>query len=269
VPRGTRKPRQRASVGLSRDLFVEYVQQAVAQAGQLAHDGRALREVFARVEQAGGHKRAMRDALRLAGMEVAKRNDYLANLQTYCDWLGVWSQQAIWQEPRLAGQRLAAAPVSDASPVPDAWQDDREDERPLPFADENAEQRAARAEQMGRADGRAGLSPDGSGFAPGTELRDIYDRGWLAGQREVIEESETATPPQQARGRRRARRRTVSVEAEAVATEEAEGATNGRRGPRGTRGAPRGYRADLGAPPRTPPVRRRRSAPAAEVPAAE
>ncbi len=45
------------------------------------------------VEDHGGNKAAMRAAMKIRDMPDGTRNDYLAYLQTYCEWLNVFAQQ--------------------------------------------------------------------------------------------------------------------------------------------------------------------------------
>jgi uncharacterized protein (UPF0335 family) len=48
--------------------------------------------LYSQAEADGYHRRALREALRLADMEPAQLRDYLTNLNAYCDKLGVFAQ---------------------------------------------------------------------------------------------------------------------------------------------------------------------------------
>jgi len=68
----------------------------VAQLDQKKADIGELRgevsQVWKFVEDHGGNKRAMRDAMKIRDMPDGTRNDYLAFLKTYCEWLDVFAQ---------------------------------------------------------------------------------------------------------------------------------------------------------------------------------
>lgn len=49
-------------------------------------------ELYSEAEQQGFNRPALKMALKLRSMEVAKRNDFLDSLQAYCEALGVWAQ---------------------------------------------------------------------------------------------------------------------------------------------------------------------------------
>jgi uncharacterized protein (UPF0335 family) len=74
-----------------------------------------LGQIYSQAEEDGFHRRALKEAIRLRGMEPSKRNDYLHALQAYCDELGVWSQGDMLDPPPEipeppAGRRRRSAP---------------------------------------------------------------------------------------------------------------------------------------------------------------
>jgi uncharacterized protein (UPF0335 family) len=77
-----------------------------------------LGQIYSQAEEDGFHRKALKEAIRLKGMEPSKRNDYLHSLQIYCDELGVWSQgdlldpaPEIPAEPPTGRRRRASKPT--------------------------------------------------------------------------------------------------------------------------------------------------------------
>ncbi|HEV2303820.1 MAG TPA: GapR family DNA-binding domain-containing protein [Stellaceae bacterium] len=72
-----------------------------------------LGNVYQEAEDLGFNRRALREAVRLKGMEREKRNDYLASLAAYCDALGVFAQKDLLGDaPGLPAPPAARRPRS-------------------------------------------------------------------------------------------------------------------------------------------------------------
>lgn len=66
---------------------------------QISDDARSdLGSIFKEAEDHGFDRGAMKLAIKVRNMEVGKRNDFLANLNTYCEWLGVFAQADLFTE---------------------------------------------------------------------------------------------------------------------------------------------------------------------------
>jgi uncharacterized protein (UPF0335 family) len=173
MPRARRKAETRRPKPFTRDQFVRYAEEVRTRKSGLAEERGRVNQVFARVEESGGNKKAMRDALRLAEMLPAKRNDYLAALQVYCDWLGVWAQQSLFDEPRIARGYVEPEPEMPLVASPGEL-------------DQNDPAMIREAQEMGREDGKLNRSPEFCQFAEGTALREHYDRAWLSARAEAM-----------------------------------------------------------------------------------
>jgi uncharacterized protein (UPF0335 family) len=197
----------------TREAFTQYAEEVRTRKEGLAEERGRVNQIFKRVEESGGHKKAMRDALRLAELEIAKRGDYLASLQTYCDWLGIWAPPSLFDEAQPRRVVPANAEEEELPLAAQNWSEDEveagldpemadyEPEEPAAEYEpqEATPQTIATATEIGHEDGKLNRSPEQGPYAEGEPLRIHYDRAWLAGRREQIEADEQAA----ARGSKR------------------------------------------------------------------
>jgi uncharacterized protein (UPF0335 family) len=118
--------------------------------------------IYKQAEDDGFHKRALKEAMRLRGMEPAKRRDYLSSLNAYCDKLGIWDQGDLLDpEPRTPGP-------------PD-----------LIDADDSG---GSIARGVGRSDGLAGNRAGEHLYPQDSAFHAAYEFGWQEGQRALVEQ---------------------------------------------------------------------------------
>lgn len=115
--------------------------------------------IYKRAEKMGFHKKALKDAVKLRDMEPAKRNDYLASLNTYLDKLGVNDQGDLWADaPRGVGPNNGGGEtVSD-----------------------NA------AHLQGEKAGKRGERADTNPYPADAAAHGKWAEGWMAGQTEAV-----------------------------------------------------------------------------------
>jgi hypothetical protein len=73
---------------------------------------------FKEVEDRGEHRKALKDAMKLANMEPEQQSAYLAKFRRYCDILGVGAQEELFPENATSDQRVdAPEPDLELDPV--------------------------------------------------------------------------------------------------------------------------------------------------------
>lgn len=120
----------------------------------------------------GANRMALKLAIKLRGMEPAKRSDFIDSLRAYCDALGIWAQGDILEQPgsELRKEERAVDPTD---------------------LDEIGEQ--------GHRDGIAGRDARNE-YAPDSPQKEAYVAGWVEGQRELA--GDTGEPAPRRRGRK-------------------------------------------------------------------
>jgi uncharacterized protein (UPF0335 family) len=145
------------------DRLPEMVERILSKKSDL-DDARAdIGSLYARAEEDGFNRRALKEAIRLKQMEADKRNDYLASLQAYCDKLEVWTQ----------GDLFGAEPEIPAAPAA-AGDGGAEGDMML-----------RGVARQGREAGLKGAAIESNPYQLGTPAWAAWDQGWLDGQAEL------------------------------------------------------------------------------------
>lgn len=159
------------------------------------------------------NRAAFKHALKIRGMEAEKRTVYLADLNAYCDVLGVFSSPGLFEDP----QRIGAAGPDTPSGEPGEGTDGGEDTDDETGDDagkgdpvSTEEQQVAQTPQeieaynLGESEGRAGNRIDANPYTD-ENLRKFYVYGWGNGQADKVQ-------GQMGNGTRSRRRSTAALE---------------------------------------------------------
>lgn len=142
----------------SQDKFGEVVKK-VDRARQDQKDAASdVGNAYQYAETWGFDRTALKLALKIRDMEVAKRNDFLTNLNTYLDWMGVNAQTDLFND----------VPTGVAN------------------GSDGSEPNANVAHLQGEKAGRAGLDANTNPHTEGSPAHTAWADGWLEGQRKKV-----------------------------------------------------------------------------------
>jgi uncharacterized protein (UPF0335 family) len=125
--------------------------------------------LYAGAGEDGYHRRALREAIRLKGMEPDKRRDYLTQLSAYCTTLGVFAQ----------GELLDPMPRPPAPPPSAAAANGNDLVDDDPLSDDHHAQ--------GRTDALHGFTQTRNPWPEGSPAHASYRAGWVEGEAELLQ----------------------------------------------------------------------------------
>lgn len=148
--------------------------------------------LYAKAEEEGYHRRALRDAIKLGDMDPAKLRDYLTQLNAYCDALKIFGQGELFEAmPRPPAPPPVETPIAESLGLVD----------PLAQAEAQLDKLRARKhrrnkldEQLdhsaehraqGRADGLQGFNETKNPWPEGSRAYTSYREGWVEGNGEM------------------------------------------------------------------------------------
>lgn len=134
-----------------------------------------LAEIYKRAELDGFHKRALKEAVRLRNLDPAERRDYLSSLNAYCDKLGIWNQDDMFDpEPRTP------APPDEGDD--EAYDDDLEESTTQAIAEVSGY-----TYETGRQAGLKGENSTNNPWPEGTKANTSWQNGWMKGQEQIAQ----------------------------------------------------------------------------------
>jgi hypothetical protein len=150
--------------------------------------------LYSQAEEDGYHRRALREAIRLADMEPAKLRDYLIELNRYCEALQVFSQGELFEAmPRPPAPPAAAAVPAEAGIATSLGLVD-----PLAHAEAQLDKRrtgklpgsqrpslATTRRAQGRADALQGFNETKNPWPEGSRAYASYHQGWVEGNADL------------------------------------------------------------------------------------
>lgn len=148
-----------APKGVNLDRLTKLVERIEAKK-QVSDDARSdLGTIYKEAEDLGFNRPALKLAVKLRNMEVDKRADFLSSLNAYCDKLGVFAQQDLFNEAPTG-----VGPGNGADPA----------------------EAAAAAQQAGETAGKRGARADSNPHDADTPTHVAWQAGWLKGQAEAV-----------------------------------------------------------------------------------
>lgn len=191
-------------------LFKEKVGQLDAKKKIMDSARADMSNIWKAVEDHGGNRAAMKLALKIRDMPADTRNDFLAYLETYCNWLGVFAQGDLFGTHPGVPRAPAAAATEGEQPPPIEGEEEEghaEGEQDADGLADDVEvvtvEQLDAAEQEGYDASKAGRDPRWSAFPEGSVLRTSYDRGFAKHQRELAEGQGGSPAAPKGRGRPR------------------------------------------------------------------
>jgi uncharacterized protein (UPF0335 family) len=146
-------------------------------------------QLYLQAEEYGYHRRALKEAIRLADMEPAKLRDYLTALNRYCEVLNVFAQEELLDEmPRPPAPPPQAEPKAPIVETPIATGLGLVAAAPAPGRKKAPSQQptlAATRRAQGRADALQGFNETRNPWPEGSRAYASYHQGWVEGNAEL------------------------------------------------------------------------------------